>query len=85
LLRFMSWEKADEKKQNTPIQTSLFAELSDDEQEIYALLRQYPDGIQTNELAMKLAKPFSKISSLLLEMEFKNLVKCLPGNVYKVC
>ena len=84
LLRFMSWEKTD-KTTNQSRQTSLFIELNSEEQEIFALLRQHSDGIQTNELAILLAKPFSKISSLLLEMEFKNLVKCLPGNVYKIC
>jgi DNA processing protein len=83
LLRFMSWEKSDKTK-NHSMQTSLFVELSSEEQKIYALLRQHPDGIQTNELAIILAKPFSKISSLLLAMEFKNLVKCLPGNLYKI-
>jgi len=84
LLRFMSWEKSEKENQNHSMQTSLFVELTADEQEIHALLRQHSDGIQTNELAILLTKPVSKISSLLLEMEFKNLVKCLPGNVYKV-
>jgi len=83
LLRFMNWEKKD-KAMPISAQTSLFIDLSEDEQVVLAALRQYPDGIQTNELATLLAKPFSKISSLLLELEFKNTVKCLPGNTYKI-
>lgn len=83
VLRLMNWEKKD-KPATFSTQTSLFIDLSAEEQEILSLLRQHPDGIQTNELAVLLTKPFSKISSLLLEMEFKNLVKCLPGNVYKI-
>lgn len=83
LLRFMVWEKQQGgAKQN--IQTALFLDLSDEEQEIVSVLRQYSEGIQVNELAIKIAKPFSKISSILLEMEFKGLVKCLPGSVYKI-
>ncbi len=82
LLQFMNWDK---QKKNSPAkQTALFIDLSEEEQQLLSILRQYPDGIQTNELAALLSKPFSKISSLLLEMEFKNVVKSLPGNVYKI-
>lgn len=83
ILRFMNWEK-----QNSGtalnVQTALFLDLSDEEQTIVNVLRQNQDGMQLNELAIRLEKPISKISSMLLEMEFKGLVKCLPGNVYKI-
>jgi DNA processing protein len=83
ILRFMNWEKQDPAAQPA-VQTTLFPDLSDNEQEIVSVLRQYPDGIQVNELAIVTAKPFSKISSLLLEMEFKGIVKCLPGGIYRI-
>ena len=83
ILRFMNWEK-----QNSGsvlnVQTSLFLDLSDEEQSIVSILRQNIDGIQLNELAIQLEKPVSKISSMLLEMEFKGVVKCLPGNLYRI-
>jgi DNA processing protein len=83
ILRFMNWEKQDVGV--TPIiQTALFLDLSDEEQEIVSTLRQYADGIQLNELSIQLAKPISKLSSQLLEMEFKGVVKCLPGNMYRI-
>lgn len=83
ILRFMSWEKHD--AASAPIvQTALFLDLSNDEQAIACALRQNPEGIQLNELAIRLEKPVSKISSSLLEMEFKGVVKCLPGNLYKI-
>ena len=79
----MNWEQpADSKTAN--IQTTLFPDLSDDEQNIVSILRQTPDGLQLNEMSIKLEKAVSKISSMLLEMEFKGIVKCLPGNVYKI-
>jgi DNA processing protein len=83
ILRFMNWEK--QNSANDPnVQTTIFIDLSDEEKEIISNLRQNPDGIQFNELAIQLKKPISKTSSLLLDMEFKGLVKCLPGNVYRI-
>jgi DNA processing protein len=83
LCRFMSWESKGVKGE-TAIQTSLFLDLTPDEQQLIALLRQHTEGVHINALAILMEKPFSKITALLLEMEFKGLVKCLPGNVYKV-
>ena len=83
ILRFMNWEKQDQTS-SPIIQTAMFPDLSEEEQSIVSILRQHPDGVQLNELAIQLEKPVSKISSLLLEMEFKGFVKCLPGNLYKI-
>jgi DNA processing protein len=79
----MNWEKQDQTS-SPIIQTAMFPDLSEEEQSIVSILRQHPDGVQLNELAIQLEKPVSKISSLLLEMEFKGFVKCLPGNLYKI-
>lgn len=83
LLRFMSWEAQQNDKQSN-IQTALFLDLSDDEQSVVTELRSRQEGVQLNELALVLGCPVSKMSAMLLEMEFKGLVRCLPGNVYKV-
>ena len=83
ILRFMNWERQDSNSKPI-VQTALFMDLTDEEQGIVSTLRQNPEGIQFNELAIQLERPISKISSLLLEMEFKGLVKCLPGNLYKI-
>ena len=83
ILRAMNWEnKNSEVLRN--VQTSLFVDLSDNEMNIVTKLRQYHDGVQMNELAIQLELPVSKISSLLLEMEFKGIVKCAPGNIYRI-
>lgn len=83
VIRFMNWEKSN-LSPVASLQPSLFPDLSDNEQEIVRSLRQYAEGIQVNELAIMISKPFSKISSILLEMEFKGIVKCLPGGIYKI-
>lgn len=84
VIRLMNWEIADTKN-NGEIQVPLlFEDLSDAEFEVIEILRKHTEGINVNELAVLLHKPFSRLSSQLLEMEFKGLVKCLPGGIYKV-
>jgi DNA processing protein len=83
ILKLMNWEETDATA-STFVQTALFQDLSDEEKAIVSALRQNPDGIQVNDMALRLIKPISKISSLLLELEFKGLVKCLPGGMYRI-
>ena len=83
ILKLMNWEETDAKASSI-VQTALFQDLSDEEQAIVTALRQNPEGIQVNDMALKLIKPISKISSLLLELEFKGIVKCLPGGMYRI-
>lgn len=83
LLRAMSWEPEEQKKGKGTFQPSLFDDLAEDETAIISELRKYPDGINVNELTVLLNLPFSKLSAKLLQMEFKGLVKCLPGGIYK--
>ena len=84
IIRFMSWEVSPSSDSKQAVQRVLFENLSDEEQTIIAHLRQFPDGINVNELTVQLNKPYNKLSSMLLEMEFKGLVKCLPGGMYRV-
>ncbi len=81
ILSAMNWEIPANDKQ--PVQQSLFIDLSDDEQQIISIL-QKEDGLQLNQLAISMGVAVSKTSALLLDMEFKGLVKCLPGNLYKL-
>lgn len=82
ILRFMSWDN-EPSKPKIERQSILFADLTDDEQKILHVLRAASDGLQTNEIALKIAKPVSATSALLLTMEFGGWVKLLPGNLYK--
>lgn len=83
VIRSMNWEVAADVKSREVVQPSLFEDLSDEEEAVITLLRRNSDGINVNEMALQLNKPYSRLSSQLLEMEFKGLVKCLPGGVYK--
>jgi DNA processing protein len=42
------------------------------------------DGITIDQIAINCGIPVSKTSALLLNLEFKGLVKCLPGKIYKI-
>jgi DNA processing protein len=84
LCQFMNWEKPEDSKLKQPQQISMFNDLTVEEQLIIKALRETVEGLQINQMAVTLSLPFSRISSILLEMEFKGLVKCLPGSVYRI-
>lgn len=75
----MGWET---KENNNSKQTQLFVELTPDEQLLFDLLKEQ-DKTNIDELALKAKMPISKTATILLEMEFNNLVKSLPGKMYK--
>ncbi len=75
----MNWKEQDKK----PIaQKQMFVELSDDEEFILNYLSDTPTSVDQLSIISKL--PMSKTTSLLLALEFKGIVKSLPGKMYKV-
>lgn len=81
LIRAMRWVGDDDLRVK-PLPT-LFPELTPDEQMVFNCLAKADDGLQVNELALSLSIPFHRLSSLLLDLEFKDMVKSLPGGLYK--
>ncbi|WP_084252425.1 DNA-processing protein DprA [Paludibacter jiangxiensis] len=80
LIKAMSWQPNESKNSK---QTLLFNDLSEEEQTIISVLRQH-ESLQINQLTLKLKLPVEKLFPLLIELEFKGHLRCLPGNVYKV-
>ncbi len=77
----LGWEKA---KKNKPeaIQKKLFLDLTLEEQELVDFLL---DGAKSiDEIAVSVSMPISKVSSQLLMLEFKGIVKQLPGKLYQL-
>ncbi len=74
----LNWE------QNTkPKQQVIFAELSDNEKKIAQVLQ--TNGKTTIDYICKQSGFNSaKASGILLEMEFKNVVRCLPGKIFEL-
>jgi DNA processing protein len=64
------------------VQTSLFVELSPEEQKLVDLLKEGDRFV--DEITMETQLPMSKVSALLLGLEFKGLVISLPGKMYRL-
>jgi DNA processing protein len=77
---FLNWKR---EKSNPPVQRTLFCDLDDTEKLIYELLTKHNE-LTIDTICRTLEIPVHKLSSILLQMEFKDMVKCYPGNVYRI-
>ena len=76
----MGWEQ---KTKNAPIQKQLFVELKPEEEVLVNLLKG-KDNLNVDDICLFAKMPMSKVSSLLLTLEFSGIVKSLPGKIYKL-
>jgi len=63
-------------------QTSLFVELTPEEQKLVDLLKGGDHFV--DEITIETKLPMSKVSALLLGLEFKGLIISLPGKMYRL-
>jgi DNA processing protein len=77
----LGWE--DPSKAKVPVQQVLFHELTPEEQLLTDQMKR-GEKIHIDQLGQALEMPISRLSSLLLEMEFKGVVETLPGNLYRL-
>jgi DNA processing protein len=77
----MGWQKTE--GQPDAIQRMLFVELDEEESMLAGLLRNHA-SLTIDQLSMMGNLPVSRTSSVLLNLEFKGLIKCLPGKVFKL-
>lgn len=76
---FLDWKP---EKSKPPVQKTLFSEMDETEQKIFELIMK--EGEMTiDNICRTLDFPINKLSSQLLQMEFKGLIRCYPGNVYR--
>jgi len=75
----MGWEP--ELKQKNPIQKELFKALSPEQNSVVALLKENKQ-LTIDQICTRLKLPVSKISPILLDLEFSGIVRSLPGQVY---
>jgi len=76
----MSWDTQSSKP---PSQTKLFVELNKEEQQIATLLKEV-EKMTIDAISLNSKLSMSKTAASLLEMEFKGVVKSLPGKLYKL-
>lgn len=65
------------------VQRSLFPDLTAEEQVLVDYLKERGEG-QINRMTVDLNQPLSQLLSVLVELEFKGVVKTLPGGLYKL-
>lgn len=73
----MGWEK----KKDGPVELELFPQLSSEEQKIYDIISDR-ETVNVNALAGNVGMPFHRILSTLIDLEFRGIVRALPGNQY---
>ncbi|MGC9343827.1 MAG: DNA-processing protein DprA [Bacteroidales bacterium] len=78
---FMGWERGNQNP--APRQKILFTELSEEEEMVIEILKD-EDKISLDSLGLKLNWPISKLSSILLNLEFEGIIRTYPGNYYKL-
>jgi DNA processing protein len=76
---FLNWKP---EKTKTVVQRTLFSDLDDKEKMIFELLTKQGE-LTIDTICRSLDIPVYKLSSLLLQMEFKGFLKCSPGNLYR--
>ncbi|MDH3708779.1 MAG: DNA-processing protein DprA [Cyclobacteriaceae bacterium] len=52
--------------------------------EIIEVMQEKPQGMHIDEISWKTQLPINRTGSLLLDMEFEGLVKCLPGKKFSL-
>ena len=75
----LGWEN--DLSQKDAVQSKMFVELSPEEDFIVSLLKD-EGKLGIDILSVKSNLPMSRVSSLLLKMEFEGLVRALPGKIY---
>lgn len=77
---FMGWESGKDEK---TVQTALFVELTPDEEKVVDLIRQSGE-LFIDQVSSELKLPVSRVSAMLLNLEFKNVLVALPGKMYRL-
>jgi len=77
----MGWDESPTK--NPEIQKQLFIELNPDEEAVVNILREHGES-SIDLISLRAGLSISKVTSMLLNLEFKGVVKNLPGKMYRL-
>lgn len=80
IVYIMGWQQTGVK---APIQKQLFIDLQPDEETVVTILKE-KEELTIDELSLISKMPMSKISGLLLTLEFSGIIKSLPGKIYRL-
>jgi len=77
---FMGWETSEDEK---VVQPGLFVDLTPEEEKVVNLLKRN-GNLFIDQISAELSFPVSRVSAMLLNLEFKNVLVALPGKMYKL-
>lgn len=80
LIYMLNWEL--EEKKSKPVQKQLFVMLEPDEQKVYDFLQKNGKELM-DIIALECEMPVFRLSSLLLTMELKGVIRPLPGKLFE--
>ncbi len=81
VLELMRWDDDKGSKKNR--QEKLFFDVSEEEKQIISYIQQQ-DEMDIDTLSAKINMPISRLASVLLSLECKCYIECLPGKRYKL-
>lgn len=80
----LNWDLEEERKKQSPQkQLNMFVELNEEEKKVVNVLikrGQFP----IDHLSLEVQMPVSRVSALLLNLEFAGVIRSLPGKVYEL-
>lgn len=79
----MGWKNTFDRQRQREEQLSLFSSLNANQQLVVRLLTENRE-MTLDEIVSKSGLSLPKIASIMMELELKNMVRCLPGRLYKV-
>ncbi len=80
IIYMLNWEL--EEKSRKPVQKQLFVSLEPEEQKVYDYLQKNGKEL-LDIIALECEQPIFRISSLLLNMELKGVIRPLPGKLFE--
>lgn len=81
ILEIMRWNNDGEKRKNR--QEKLFFDINEDEKQIIEVLKQ-ENEVNIDSLLLKINMPHARLIAVLLDLECKGYIECLPGKRYKL-
>lgn len=82
IVYILNWELENDKKESKSIQKQLFVSLELEEQKVYDYLLNKGKE-QLDIIALECDFPIFRISSILLNMELKGVIRPLPGKLFE--
>ncbi len=82
IMRLMNWEPQPANAVQTEIE-DFIADLSDTERQILHYIRTMDDGAHINQIIIETNLDYASASSTLMMLELKDMVKSLPGGIYR--